>query len=219
MRKFLLFLLLANAAVFAYGYYLQTSSNASPDNERLKPINPDAIKILSSQQVSKLGPAKMAQLTLACAEWGPFSESERIRATKLLEPLNLGRTLTTRRVEGTASHWVYIPPKKDKPSADKAMAELKKLKVDDASLIIEKGEWNWAISLGVFRTKEAADVRREELRSKGVKTMAYRQREQAVALTSIVLREPPQSAIAKLEEFKTQLPGSTIATGTCPENR
>jgi hypothetical protein len=219
MRKLLLFLLLANGLIFGYGYYLQTNSKSSPDVERLKPINPDAVKILSAQQYSKLGPAKIAQLTLACAEWGPFSESERVRATRLLEPLNLGRTLTTRRVEGTASHWVYIPPKKDRATAEKAMAELKKLKVDDASLILENGEWNWAISLGVFRTKEGADARREELRTKGVKTMAYRQREQAVLLTSIVLREPPQSAVAKLEEFKAQLPGSTVTTGVCPENR
>jgi hypothetical protein len=219
MRKFFVFLLLANALVFGYGYYLHVSTTSSPENERLKPINADAVKILSSQQVSKLGPAKVAQLTLACAEWGPFSESERVRAAKLLEPLSLGRTLSVRRVEGSASHWVYIPPKKDKATGDKAMAELKKLKVDDATLILERGEWNWAISLGVFRTKESADLRREELRSKGVKTMAYRQREQAVMLNSMVLREPSQNVMAKLEEFKTQLPGSSVTSGACPENR
>jgi hypothetical protein len=219
VKRILLWLLLANAIVFAVGYYMNTSAKDSPEAARLKPLNPDAVKILSPQQISTLGPAKMAQLTLACAEWGPFSETERQRAMKLMESLNLGRTVSARRVDFTAEHWVYIPPKQNRAAADKAMAELKKLNVEDAALILERGEWNWAISLGVFRSRIAADAYRETLRTKGVKTAAYRNREQTIQLTSLVLREPSQATIAALETARQQISDSTFTTGACPENR
>jgi hypothetical protein len=219
MKRIFVWLLIANAIIFAVGYYMNISAKDSPEAARLKPLNPDAIKILSPQQVSALGPAKVAQLTLACAEWGLFNEAERQRAMKLIESLNLGRTVSARRVDVTAEHWVYIPPKQNRAAADKAMAELKKLKVEDAALILERGEWNWAISLGVFRTRAAADAYREALRAKGVKTVAYRSREQTIQLTSLVMREPSQATIAAIEAARQQIAGSTLTTGACPENR
>jgi hypothetical protein len=219
MRKLLILLLLANVAVFGYGFYRQTMANSSPENERLKPINPDAVKLLTTQQIAKLGPAKVAQLTLVCAEWGPLNDAELTKAKQLLEPMNLGRTLSTRRVDITAEHWVYIPPKPNKAAAERALAELSRLAVTDAAVVAEPGQFQWSISLGVFRTRAGADKRFDEVRTKGVKTAVYKQREQTVAATSIVLREPPQSALAKIEEFKAQIVGSTVVTGTCPENR
>jgi hypothetical protein len=219
MRKLLILLLLANAAVFGYGFYRQSMSNSSPESERLKPINPESVKLLTTQQVAKLGPAKIAQLTLVCAEWGPFNDAEFSKAKQLLEPMNLGRTLATRRVDITAEHWVYIPPKPNKNAAERALAELLRLAVTDAAIVTEPGQFQWSISLGVFRTRAGADKRFDEVRNKGVKTAVYKQREQTVAATSIVLREPPQSTLQKIEEFKTQIVGSTVVTGTCPENR
>jgi hypothetical protein len=219
VKKFLLFVLLLNVAVFGYGYYRQTAANSSPENERLKPINPESVKILSPQQVAKLGPAKVAQLTLACAEWGPFNEVELAKAKQLLEPIGLGRTLSTRRVESRADHWIYIPSKGSKAAAERAVAELKRLNVADAFIIPETGAWQWAISLGAFKTRAGADAYFDEARNKGVKTAVYRYREQTWPMTSIVLREPPQSTVQKLEEYKTQFGGSSVVTGACPENR
>jgi hypothetical protein len=219
LKKLLVILLLANIAVFAYGYYAQTTANASPENERLKPINADTVKILSAQQVAKLGPAKVAQLTLACAEWGPFNDTELVQAKALLEPLTLGRTLTTRRVDSRADHWIYIPSKGSKAAAERAVAELKRLNVNESFIIPEPGAWQWAISLGAYKTRAAADARFDDVRAKGIRTAVYRYREQTWQMTSIVLREPPQTAVQKLEEFKTQLGGSQVVTGACPENR
>jgi hypothetical protein len=219
MKKLLLLLLVANAIVFAYGYYAQSTANASPEYERFKPINPDTIKILSPQQVAKLGPAKVAQLTLACAEWGPFNDAELVQAKALLEPLGLGRTLNTRRVDSRADHWVYIPSKGSKVAAERAVSELRRLNVSDSFVIPESGAWQWAISLGAYKTRGAADTRLDEIRNKGVKTAVYRYREQTWQMNSIVLREPQQATVQKLEEYKAQLGGSQIVTGACPENR
>ena len=83
--------------------------------------------------------------------------------------------------------------------------------------MLEPGEWNFAISLGVFRDKNSADARLAAIRTKGVKTATYRQRDQMLALTALVLREPAQSTVSKLEELKTQIPGTEITTGACPD--
>ncbi len=219
MKRWIFVLLFANLAVFGYGYYREFAANASPDNERLKPMNPESVRVLSAQQYAKLGPAKAAQLTLACAEWGPFNDAELTQARALLEPLALGKTVSTRKVEITAEHWVYIPPKANKAAAERALAELGRLNVSDAAIVSEAGQWQWSISLGVFRSRNAADSRFEEVRNKGVKTAVYRQRQQTVAGASIVLREPPQSVMQKLEEFKVRIPSSNVASGACPENR
>lgn len=217
MKKLLVLLLLANAALFGYAYVDGMNANAQASAERYKPINADAVKSLTAQQMSKLGPAKVAQLTLACAEWGPLSDTDRVRATKLLEPLLLGRTLLSRRVDVLAEHWVYIPPKTSRAGADRALADLKKLNITGVNILLEPGEWNFAISLGVFRTKAEADERLAEIRTKGVKTATYRQREQTLTMTALVLREPPQSTVSKLEELRTQISGTSITTGACPD--
>ncbi len=217
MKKLLVLLLLANAALFSYAYFDGMNANAQANAERYKPINADAVKSLTAQQVSKLGPAKVAQLTLACAEWGPLSETDRARAGKLLEPLVLGRTLLSRSVEVQAEHWVYIPPKANRAAADRAFADLKRLNVAGSSVVLEPGEWNFAISFGVFRTKAEADERLAAIRAKGVKTATYRQRQQTVAMTALVLREPTQTTVSKLEELSLQIPGTSVTTGACPE--
>lgn len=219
MKKLFLFLLVANFALFAYGYIDRMNSEAQATADRYKPFNADQVKSLTAQQVARLGPAKMAQLTLACAEWGPLSEPDRVKAAKLLEHLALGRTLSTRRVDVTAEHWVYIPPKQSRAAADRSMADLKKLNVTDSAIVLETGAWNFAISLGVFRNKEGADARLAEVRAKGVKTATYRQREQTVAMNALVLREPTQAMLSKLEELKAQVPGTAITTGACPDAR
>ena len=217
MKKLFVLLLLANIALFGYAYFDRMNSAAQASSDRFKPLNADQVKVLTTQQVARLGPAKVAQLTLACAEWGPLSESDRAKANKLLEPLALGKTLLSRRVEVTAEHWVYIAPKTSRASADRALADLKKLSVTDSAIVLEPGQWNLAISLGVFRSKDGADARLAEVKSKGVKTAAYRQREQTMAMTTLVLREPTQATVSKLEELKQQIPGSTVTTGACPE--
>ena len=84
MKKLFIFLLLANAAFLAYAYVERMNSAAQASADRYKPFNADQVKSLTAQQVAKLGPAKVAQLTLACAEWGPLSEADRLKASKLL---------------------------------------------------------------------------------------------------------------------------------------
>src|SRR5581483_4825168 len=66
-------------------------------------LQPDKIRILTSQQVAALGPEKTASLSDVCAEWGPFTENERVRALADLDPLGIARLITIKRIEATAA--------------------------------------------------------------------------------------------------------------------
>ena len=97
MRIVVLLLVIANLTFFAY---TRLDNASRGESARLKQqIQPDKIKLLTPPQVAALGPAKMAALADVCIEWGPFSEIERAKAIADLEPLQLGRLLSQRRID------------------------------------------------------------------------------------------------------------------------
>ena len=90
-------LAIANLTFF---FYTLLDSAGRGESARLKQqIQPDKIKLLTPPQVAALGPAKMAALADVCIEWGPFSDVERVKAIADLEPLQLGRLLSQRRID------------------------------------------------------------------------------------------------------------------------
>src|SRR5881296_334633 len=97
MRIVVLLLVIANLTLFAY---TRLDDASRGEGGRVKQqIQPDKIKLLTPPQVAALGPAKMAALADVCIEWGPFSDVERVKAIADLEPLQLGRLLSQRRVD------------------------------------------------------------------------------------------------------------------------
>src|SRR3954463_15374153 len=97
MRMLVYLLLLANVTFFAYS---KLDAMGSGEGVRLsQQVQPEKIKLLSSQQVAALGPAKVASLADVCAEWGPFNEDDRFRALAGLQSLDLARLLSQKKVE------------------------------------------------------------------------------------------------------------------------
>jgi hypothetical protein len=123
MRTLVFLLLLANLTLFGY---IRLDSAASGEGARLsEQVQPDKIKLLTPQQVAALGPAKVASLADVCVEWGPMSDADRARAQTRLEPLDLGKLVTQKKVEVLANYWVFIPPLANKAAVDNRVAELK----------------------------------------------------------------------------------------------
>src|SRR5437773_5405609 len=97
MRIVVFLLVIANVTLF---FYTRLDDASRGESARLKQqIQPDKIKLLTPPQVAALGPAKIAALADVCLEWGPFSDVERVKAIADLEPLQLGRLLSQRRVD------------------------------------------------------------------------------------------------------------------------
>lgn len=212
MRTLVVFLLLANLALAGY-LWLEGASGG--EGVRLKEqVQPDKIKLLSPQEVAALGPSKAAALANVCLEWGPFGESERARALADIEPLGLGKLVSQRRIETPAAWWVYLPPFATKAAAEKRAAELKAAGQKDL-FVVDGGPQRLAISLGVFRTEDAANAQLAELTKQGVAGAKVGPRQQVVVQSLIVIRDPQQPVIAKLRELTPGYPAAEMKIGDC----
>ena len=213
MRTVVLLLLLANITLFAY---TRLDSVGAGEAVRLKEqVRPDKITVLTPQQVAALGPAKVASLADVCMEWGPFNDPDRTRAVADLDSLQLGRLLTTRRVDVDGAWWVNLAPFANRAAADRRAAELKAQGVTDVS-VIDAGRGAFAISLGVFRSEQAARARGDALAAQGVRNARAEPRGQPVPQTMLVVRDPQQSLVARLKDLQGQYAGSDVKVGPCP---
>jgi len=210
VRTLFFLLLLANVAFFGYSWF---SAALFPGESLLlqQQINPQAIRLLAPQQIAKTAGAKREPQKIAvCLEWGVFSGGDVGRAEVALAPLALGAKLTPRRIEEMAGWWVYMPPLGSRQAAANKSAELKRLGVEDFFILQEDPKFRFAISLGVFRTEEAAKSRLERLRVQGVRTARIGAREAQALKTSFQVRDAPETVVTKLNEIKQAFPGSEL---------
>jgi hypothetical protein len=211
MRIVVILLLLANLSLFAY-----TRLDATPDGEVVRlteQVQPEKIRLLTPKQVAQLGPAKIAALADVCLEWGPLGDADRTRALAELEPLGLGKLLTQRRIENSTAFWIFLPTP-NRADAERRIAELKSRGIADA-VIAEIGPQRVAVSLGAFRDEEAAKGRLAELAAQGVTGARVAPRAQVTVQTTLVIRDPPASVVAKLRDLLPAYPGTDTKTGTC----
>ena len=212
MRILVLLLLLANLTLLGY---TRLDSLGTGEGVRLaQQVQPDRIVLLSPQQVAALGPAKVSALADVCVEWGPLSDTDKARALASLEPLDLAKLISQKKIEVVAKYWVFIPPAPNRSAADRRVEELKAQGVKDL-LLVDGGPQRFAISLGIFRTEDAAQARLAALEAQGVKTARVGARVQAIAQTALVVRDPPAPAVARLKELQGSFPGSEIRIGAC----
>jgi hypothetical protein len=210
MRTLVWLLLLANCTLYLY---IKLDSVGGGEGLR-EQVQPDKISLLSPQQVAALSPTKVSALADVCLEWGPLSDSDKARALSSLEPLDLSRLLTQKKVEVIANYWVFMPPAANRLAADRRMDELKALGVRDA-LLIDGGAQRFAVSLGVFQTEAAAQARLDALLAQGVKAAKVGARTQAIVETDLVVRDPPAPAVLRLKELQGGFPGTDIKIGSC----
>jgi hypothetical protein len=211
MRIVLALLLFANLTLYAY---TRLDSGNGEGVLLQDQVQPDKIKLLTSQQVAALGPAKVAALADVCVEWGPFSDVDRGRALADLEPLALGRLLSQKRVEYDSGYWVNMGPFPSRSAADNRVGELRGQGVKELA-IADAGKGQYAVSFGNFRTEQAAVAHAEELAKVGIRLARVQPRQQAIAQTLLVVRDPQQAAVARLKDLQAQYPGSEIKVTAC----
>jgi hypothetical protein len=212
MKTLVFLLLLANLTLFGY---IKLDRMSTGEGIRLtQQVQPDKISLLTPQQVAALGPAKVASLADVCVEWSPLSDAEKTRALAALEPLDLTRLMSQKKVEVIANYWVFIPPAANRPAAERKLADLKAQGVKDA-LLIDGGPQRFAIALGAFQTEEAAQAQLADLQDKGVKGAKVGARAQAVLQNALVVRDPPAPAMSRMKELQASFPGSDVKVGAC----
>lgn len=212
MRTLFLLLLLANVAFFVWSYYVSPSDAGADPAPLRRQIEPQKLKVMAATELP--APVAVRQApgtpTLKCVEWGSFTLADAPRAEKALEPLDLGARLAPRRTEETAGWWVFIPSQGGRPAALKKAAELKALAIEDFFVVQEEGPYRWALSLGVFRTEEAAQARLAALSGRGLRTARVGPRETVVPKVWLQVKNVDAALYGRLKETARSIEGSEL---------
>lgn len=218
MRLLFLILLLANVAAFGYIRYVESRAGADAQISMLQ-ISPEKVKLLKAgspppaERKDKAAASAPPLPGLVCLEWGSFGAEDVTRAAAALAQFELGDKLWQR--DSADGYWVYIPPLKTKAEADKKAGELKALGVAEFIVVQDDIQYRFAVSLGSFKTEEAADNHLAQLRQKGVRSAVVGPR--GARRSIFVIRDPGDAAAAKIAGFKTDFPAATLKATACAE--
>jgi hypothetical protein len=239
MRTWFWLLLLANVVLFALiqkgwvwrdGPVVQTQPGLNEEKVRLLENLPVVAQRASvpAQPVVSHPPASNAPVSMAdstplatgtnvqlCLEWGDFSGADLKLATDALSGLQLGNKLDKRQVDQVIRYWVYIPPLKNKSAVQQKVAQLKARGIDEYYIVKDADPWRNAISLGVFKTQEAAQNFLKTLRTKDVRTARVGARAGKQKATIFILKGISPATEAKLNIVKKDFPGSELKKVSC----
>lgn len=242
MSRWLLgLLLIANIGFFAYmtwGELLTTDVELTLSQAEL---NPDKIRMLSDvRPAPTVMPASVPQAAIAsavvpstpvlvvspelvnlpkaqkqCLEWGEFSGSGLAQAKSVIAAMQLGDKVSQREVEHTSGFWVFIPPLKNHAQVQIKVKQLKKMGISDYFVVQEEGGWLHAISLGVFKTEDAAENFLATLRAKGVRSAKVGERMMKLKFTLFVLKNLDSTTEEKIRLAQKDLPESELKMADC----
>ncbi len=225
MKRLFWLLLLVNLVFFAFVQWGGVLTGEDKNMPNRPPLNAEKIKLLEASpaaQATVSPPSAVPDATqvqpagaAVCLEWGKFSGTDFVRASAALASLNLGNKLAQRQVEYNSGYWVYIPPAKTRAAADKKIVELKALGVGDYFIMQEPGKWHNAISLGVFKTGEAAHKFLDSLKAKGVKAAVVGERQSKLRFTVFILRNLDVAVVAKVAALQQEFGGSELQSPAC----
>ena len=238
MRKLFWILLLANVVLFAAAQrgWLEWGE---PMPQAQPALSPDMIRLLDTPQsaphtalpASAATPSSTSvpasttaapppvtttkPATLACFEWGEFTGLDLSHAADALASLQLGNKLSQYQIEHDTGYWVYIPSLKNKAAVNQKVAELKARGITEYFVVQNADQWRNAISLGVFKTQEAAQKFMDEMRSKKVRSAQIGQRASKFKVTLFRLNEIGILTEAKLTAMQKDFVGSELKRIPC----
>ncbi len=213
MRLVFFLLLLANVMFFAwtrFGPDLAVSETFLLAQQ----INPEAIRLLDQREMAQVAARKPEPTGLACLEWGALSPGDVARAQALVAGFAPNAKIIERRLEESAAYWVFMPPQATRQAAQVKAAELKRLGIEEFFIVQDEGKFRFAISLGIFRTSDAARAYLDTLRNKGVRTAQVGPRDPQVLKVYLQMRDLPENAGAKLPDLRQAFPGTDVRD--CP---
>jgi hypothetical protein len=152
----------------------------------------------------------------ACLEWGIFAGPNVARAEGALSRLELPAGQVERVLADAGGYWVHVPPLKTKAEVDRKARELRDLGVTEFFVVQDAGQWRNAISLGIFRTDEAAQTFLAKLKQQGVRSAIAARRENFLKQVAFYVREPDEATVARVTALQQEFPGSELKAGPCP---
>ena len=194
----------AALGVAATGNVTVAAAASTPTLTQTVPANPGASNVAGAG----------TSIGTSCIEVGNFDAPDARRFEARLAPLALGERMARRSVQEQERHIVYIPPAPDKEGADRKAAELRRLGIDDFYVIQDNTDLRWGISLGMFKTADAARLHLANLAQKGVRTAKVTARPGTNSKTAFQLRALDATGRATLAQVRLGFLRQDIRT--CP---
>jgi len=149
------------------------------------------------------GPAQVSAKNLQdCVEIGNFDVLEARRFDALIAPLALGARLSRRAVQEVERYIVYIPPTPERETLAQKLSLLRQLGVEDFYVINDSSDLRRGISLGMFKSADAAQQHLVKLTRQGVQDARVVPRVGAVGKTAFQMRSLDAAAREALEKIR-----------------
>lgn len=217
MSRLLFFLLLV--ATLAFGAHLWLTAGTERADLSVRERNRDEVRIvavtpplMAARKAEETRQAVQNLTGAACVEFSGVAGPDIARAREAFATLRLGERLIERRVEEITRHWVFIPPARDRRTAEATMARLRAQNVTDMSIRPDN-----AISLGVFSTEEAARRFLASLEAKGVRGAESGAFVKELREVSMLVKEPDTETVARLALLQREYANAKLRAVPCPQ--
>jgi hypothetical protein len=214
LRFFVLLLLLANGAFFAWsqGYLKAYGYAPTPPNEpqRLaQQIKPENIQILQPADVQRMeAQAKAEQAPKVCLQAGPFDEIQAVALRKALEDGLPSGAWQLDEVKQSAQWAIYMGKYASTDLQTKKRAELVTLGLQAEP--VTNPALAPGLALGVFATQAAANTGLERLKPKGLRTAKVVQTREEGVQTWLKLPAVSEVLQPKLDALKPALADKSL---------
>jgi hypothetical protein len=213
-------LLLANLLVAAFfmgsAYWPQTAADktASMNVDRLSLRSQSAPPEPKDTPPSAVAsPVPVAEAL--CVEWRGLNPEEFARVREQLKALVGEQVMSFTEVPLNTRRWVIFPPLPSAQSAAAKLAELAAAGVQDA-FVVKNGDWQNAISLGLYANDEAAGRRVREVEAKGVLGTRVEVLPRQGTEYFFVIRSEDPDALKSLAGIRQAYPNSQQSRVACP---
>jgi hypothetical protein len=185
---------------------------------RSAPVPASAVIIASSVAMSTSVPAVAtgaATAQFTCMEWGEFSGADLQRVNNLITSMTLGYKTKQRTIEHNTGYWVYIAPMKSTALVVKKITQLKKMNINDYFVVKESGVWKNSISLGIFKTEEAAKKYLAKLQEQGVRSAKVGERASKLKFSIFVMNRLDSAQATQVASLHKDFPESELKPVPC----
>ncbi|WP_394779034.1 SPOR domain-containing protein [Undibacterium sp.] len=214
LRFFFWSLLAVNALLFAFNLgYLGSWNMDAHEPQRIKnQYQPAQLQLVSAAVANAASDPNVDKkgAVAACVEIGDFVQADVPRIEERLKLLALGDRQSRTNVQDVASHMVYIPSMGSKEGADKKAGELRRLGITDFYVIQDQSNLRFGISLGIFKSEDAAKAHLAALNNKGVRTARIGARSVTTNKFAYQLHTLNAEEKAKFDAIKADFPAQEV---------
>lgn len=216
MSRFLFFLLLL--AVLAFGAHIFLSVQAERSDFSARERNPGEVRVvavtpptMAARRAEETRTAMNSLAGAACVEFSGITPVDAQRARDSFAALQLGTRIAERRIEEITRHWVFVPPARDRRTAEATITQMRRQGVSELSIRPDN-----SVSLGVFSTEDAARRFLQSLKAKGVQNLEQGPFVRELRELVMLIREPDTELVSRLAILQRDFANSQLRAVPCP---